>query len=155
MVEGKEVLEVVKGKQEVRDAGQLGGVKVGTPMVIAVIEVEVGPNLNGRGLLVGGARSSIGTRQLSESAGRSHRVFRADEEDRRSKGAIHQRLGINEGLEAQQVGALGLASAGESPLSRSRAAGDAIRIRRGTYPHVHEVKLPPRRGDAEAVGPCL
>ncbi len=43
----EEVLEVVVGEEEVRDACGFGGVPVGAILMVAVIEIEVGPDLDG------------------------------------------------------------------------------------------------------------
>ncbi len=46
-MKGEEVLEVVVGEEEVRDARGFGRVQVGAILMVAVIEIEVGPDLDG------------------------------------------------------------------------------------------------------------
>ena len=46
-MESEEVLEVMEGKEEVRDACSFSCVMVGTLLVIPVVKVEVGPNFDG------------------------------------------------------------------------------------------------------------
>ena len=46
-MQSEEVLEVVEGEQEIGDTGSLGGVVSGAVLIVPVVEVEVGPNVDG------------------------------------------------------------------------------------------------------------
>lgn len=58
-MEGKEILEVVKGEEKVRDAGSFGGVEIATVFFVAMVEIKVGPYLDGRSVSVCGPSSVI------------------------------------------------------------------------------------------------
>jgi hypothetical protein len=82
-VQGKEVLEVVEREEEVRNPGGLGGVLVGAATIVTVVEIKVGPNVDGGRSLVVPAGFVESIYDLSEGARFGSRIHRANELKRR------------------------------------------------------------------------
>ena len=57
-MQGEKVLEIMVGEKEIRNAGRFTFVTVCTSLVISMVEIEIGPNLDG-GFLISSSSSSI------------------------------------------------------------------------------------------------
>ncbi len=97
VMEGEEVFEIVKGEEKIRDAGSFGCVEVARLVVVSAVEIEVGPDLDGGGLVVF-AGLTVGALDFSKGSIFGDCVRRTDEAERRLESAGRHLLAIEEGL---------------------------------------------------------
>lgn len=99
-MQGEEILEIVKREQKVGDAGCLCGIVVGAMVIVAMVEVEVRPDLNGRDFPIVSAGSVVGTLDFPEGASLGNGMHRADKAQGRFKGVGRQWLRVQKTLQA-------------------------------------------------------
>jgi hypothetical protein len=111
-VEGEEVLKVVKGKEKVRHSGALAPVVGGALVVVAVVEIEVGPDANGD-FFVLFADGLIALLEGGKFPGLGDGVLRSEYPEGRLEAAAGQGLLIEKRLQTLEVGPLGLSFAND------------------------------------------
>lgn len=77
-MQGEEILEIVVGEKEIRNAGGFSRIVICTVLVIPMIEVEVSPDLDGT-FFVLLSRPVVKIFDLPETAGFRDHAFRNDE----------------------------------------------------------------------------
>jgi hypothetical protein len=112
-MEGEEVLKVVKGEEKVRQGGPFATVVGGTLVIVAVVEIEVGPDANGRGFFVLLADGPVALREGGKFPGLGDGVLRGKNPEGRLKAAAGQGLLIEKRLQSLEVSPFGLSFAND------------------------------------------
>jgi hypothetical protein len=112
-MEGEEVLKIMKGKEKVRHSGAFAPVVGGALVIVAVVEVEVGPDTNGRGFFVLLADGLIALLEGGKFPGLGDGVLRSENPEVRLEAAAGQGLLPEKCLQTLEVGPLGLSFAND------------------------------------------
>ena len=123
-MESVEVLEVVEGKEEVRDACSFCCVMVGTLLVVPMIEIVVGPDLDSD-ISIGFQSRTILFFQSAELAAPGNGLWWSDEPQRRLECVTQQWLLIEEALQALQVSPLGLSFTDDDVAGAAHDSGQS------------------------------
>ena len=95
-------------EEEVRDPGSFCRVVFSALIIIAMIEIEVGPDLNGSGRSVVCAGPVVSVLDFSKRTSFGDSAHGADEDERSCECFGRQRLGIQKTLQVLQISPLGL-----------------------------------------------